>query len=74
MKLKISNAKNIDDNVFILWGNNTDAYNWYLTAKEDILTSKILFENDRYAHAIFFMQQCIECLIKGIFVETGIIV
>lgn len=74
MKLNISNEKNIGDNIFILWGNNTDAYNWYLTAKEDILTSKILFENGRYAHAIFFMQQCIECLIKGIFVETGIIV
>lgn len=74
MKLNISNEKNIGDNIFILWGNNTDAYNWYLTAKEDILTSKILFENGRYAHAIFFMQQCIECLIKGILVETGIIV
>lgn len=74
MKLNISNEKNIGDNIFILWGNNTDAYNWYLTAKEDILTSKILLENGRYAHAIFFMQQCIECLIKGIFVETGIIV
>lgn len=41
MKLNISNEKNIGDNIFILWGNNTDAYNWYLTAKEDILTSKI---------------------------------
>lgn len=74
MKLNISNEKNIGDNVFILWGNNTDAYNWYLTAKENILTAKILFEKSRYAHAIFFMQQCIECLIKGIFLETGIIV
>lgn len=74
MKLNISNEKNIGDNIFILWGNNTDSYNWYLTAKENILTAKILFENSRYAHVIFFMQQCIECLIKGIFLETGIIV
>lgn len=74
MKLNISNEKNIGDNVSILWGNNTDAYNWYFTAKENIITAKILFENSRYAHAIFFMQQCIECLIKGIFLETGIIV
>lgn len=74
MNINISNKIKIDDNVFVLFGNNTNAYNWYLTAKENILTAKILFEKSRHAHAIFFMQQCIECLIKGIFLETGIII
>lgn len=69
------NLKNNSDygNYSIVFGNNKDAYNWYITADENIKTAEILFNNKRYAHSIFFMQQCVECLIKGIFLETQIV-
>lgn len=46
---------------------------WYKTAKKNLRSAKILFENKQYPHSIFFIQQCVECLVKGTFLESGII-
>lgn len=46
---------------------------WFLVAKENFLTARILLENARYNHCVFFLQQCIECIIKGILLENKII-
>lgn len=73
MKFDFSNEIKVEDNIFMAWGNNADAYVWYNTAQENLYTAKILQENHRYAHAVFFLQQCVECLVKGIFLETGLV-
>ena len=74
MAMKFDLKNNIDyQDYSIVLGNNQDAYNWYITADENIKTAEILLNNKRYPHSIFFMQQCVECLIKGIFLEAEII-
>lgn len=54
MKFDFSNEIKVEDNIFMAWGNNADAYVWYNTAQENLYTAKILQENHRYAHAVFF--------------------
>lgn len=74
MPMKFDLKNNIDfEDYSIVFSNNKEAYNWYITANENIKTAEILLNNKRYAHSIFFMQQCVECLIKGIFLEAEII-
>ena len=72
MKFDLKNNIDYQDYSIVL-GNNQEAYNWYITADENIKTAEILLNNKRYPHSIFFMQQCVECLIKGIFLEAEII-
>lgn len=45
---------------------------WYDVANENVKSAVILLRNDRISHATFFLQQAIECLIKGLFLENGI--
>lgn len=47
---------------------------WFYVAKENLLSAKTLFDAQQFAHCIFFIQQCIECIIKGILLENKIIV
>lgn len=46
---------------------------WYKTAKNNLRSAKILFDGKQYPHSIFFIQQCVECLVKGTFLESGIV-
>ncbi len=46
---------------------------WFETAHENLITAKILLNTNRYPHCIFFLQQSIECIIKGILLENKII-
>ena len=72
MKLNLSEGKKINDCIYVIYGNYKEAYFWYTTAKENIESAKILFENCHYSHSIFFLQQSVECLVKGVFLETGV--
>ncbi|MBD5201171.1 MAG: HEPN domain-containing protein [Bacteroidales bacterium] len=45
---------------------------WYEVANENIKTANILLENNRICHATFFIQQALECIIKGLFLENGV--
>ena len=63
------NIKTFDVNEFLGIADNerTDlSILWYQTAIENLITANVLLENKRISHCIFFMQQCIECIIKGI--------
>lgn len=45
---------------------------WYLTARNNLQSAKILYYNKRYNHTVFFLQQCIECIVKGILTENDL--
>ena len=60
-------------NVYVLITNRTNAVStWYDVAKENIISAQILLQNERYSHSVFFIQQSIECCIKGVFLENSI--
>lgn len=46
---------------------------WYNLAEENLVTSRILLDNHRYAHAAFFMQQCVECFTKGVLIHSNVV-
>ena len=46
---------------------------WFDIAYENIISAEILLNSKRFPHTVFFIQQTIECLIKGIFSENGIV-
>lgn len=76
-KFKIKDTKlpplEATDIISTLHTDRTDAViAWYNTAKENIDTAEILLNHARYPHTVFFIQQSIECIIKGIFSENGI--
>lgn len=58
----------------IIGGCNKEAVKWFYAAKENFKSAQILFDNQQFAHCIFFLQQCIECLTKGILVECDVVV
>lgn len=72
----ISQLSIIEENEYygIVGGCNKDAIIWYNIAKNNLNSAKILFDNKQYPHSIFFLQQCVECLIKGIFVECDVVI
>lgn len=58
----------------IVYGFNfEEAVIWYNIADENLTTSKVLIDNHRFAHAAFFMQQSVECFIKGILIHSEIL-
>lgn len=60
-------------NVYVHITNRTNAVSaWYDAAKENITSAQILLQNERYSHSVFFIQQSIECCIKGVFLENSI--
>lgn len=50
-----------------------ESCSWYEVANENLITAKILLDNKRIPHTIFFLQQSIECIIKAILLENKII-
>lgn len=63
-----------DEHYGVVYGFNfKEAVIWYKIADENLVTSKVLLNNDRFAHAAFFMQQSIECFIKGILIHSEVI-
>ena len=75
IKLKENfNLVDLSPEIKTIIGEKTDiVINWYILAKENLLSASIMIDNVRIPHAIFFIQQSIECLVKGIFLESGII-
>ena len=58
----------------IVYGFNfEEAVIWYNIADENLTTSKVLIANQRFAHAAFFIQQSVECFIKGILIHSEIL-
>ena len=51
-----------------------ESLTWFFVAKDNLSTAKLLFENKKYHHCVFFLQQSIECIIKGILIENKIVV
>ena len=68
--------KTIDVNdIFCVADNERTDYtiSWYLIAQENLTTAKVLLNNKRIYHCVFFLQQSIECIIKGILLENKFI-
>lgn len=64
----------IEKQLGIVYGfNYKEAVIWYNIANENLTTSKVLIDNQRFAHAAFFMQQSVECFIKGILIHSEIL-
>lgn len=70
------NIKTFDVNEHIGIADNArteQSISWYRTAMENLITADILLKNKRISHCVFFMQQCIECIIKGILLENKLV-
>lgn len=68
------NEINISNEIVLIKGSrtpNVDA--WFKIAEDNLSSARVLFDNNRVNHAIFFIQQCVECIVKGIFLEAGVI-
>lgn len=66
------NEVDVTPDVAAIVGNRTDAVlAWYRVAKDNLSTADLLLDNKHIPHAIFFIQQCVECLVKGTFLECG---
>ena len=46
---------------------------WFKVAEDNLSTAKLLYTEEKYHHCVFFLQQCIECIVKGILLESKII-
>ena len=46
---------------------------WYEVARDNLATAKLLLDNSRCHHCVFFLQQSIECIVKGILLENKIV-
>ena len=65
---------NITENIFLIQGRRTTTVEaWYKIASENLKSANVLLENRCFSHAIFFIQQCVECVVKGVFLEAGIL-
>lgn len=71
----VSRLNIIEENEYygIIGGCNKEAIMWYDIAKNNLKSAEILFDKEQYPHSIFFLQQCVECLIKGVFMECDIV-
>lgn len=66
------NEVDVTPDVAAIVGNRTEAVlAWYRVAKDNLSTADLLLKNKHVPHAIFFIQQCVECLVKGTFLECG---
>lgn len=66
------NQVDVSPYVSVVVGNRTPSVQaWYHVAKDNLRTATLLLENDVIPHAIFFFQQCVECFVKGTFLECG---
>lgn len=73
IKKDILPSSKIADGLHALNSIRTDyILSWYKVANENVRSAFLLLHNDRISHAVFFLQQTIECLIKGLFLENGV--
>ena len=67
-KIEVQNLNELFD---ITCSNRTEYSTcWLNVSINNYNTAFVLFKNNIYCHAIFFMQQSIECLIKAILIEN----
>ena len=70
-KIEVQNLNELFD---ITCSNRTEYSScWLNVSINNYNTAFVLFKNNIYCHAIFFMQQSIECLIKAILIENNLI-
>lgn len=50
-----------------------DSICWFKTAILNYETAKVLLSSNIICHSLFFMQQCVECIIKGILIENHLV-
>lgn len=70
------NIKTFDVNEYLGIADNErteQSILWYRTAMENLITADVLLKNERISHCVFFLQQCIECIIKGILLENKLV-
>lgn len=68
------NESNISSDIVLIKGLRTPHVEaWYKIADDNLSSARILLENNRVNHAVFFIQQCVECIVKGFFLEARII-
>ena len=75
-KINTESIRSIDINeIFSMTYPNRDENSicWFETAVLNCKTASTLLHNKIYCHALFFMQQCIECIVKGILIENQIV-
>ena len=48
-----------------------EAYRWFVTAKSDLETARLLFRHERYPHACFHAQQAAEKAVKAVWYALG---
>lgn len=49
--------------------NTTTINNWIKIAEYDLATAKAMYETRRYIYVVFMCEQCIEKLLKALFVK-----
>ena len=68
------NEINISNEIVLIKGNRMPAVDaWYKIAEDNLFSAMCLLENKHVNHAVFFIQQCVECIVKGVFLESGIL-
>lgn len=68
------NQVDINDNIAAIIGDRTPAVlAWYKVAQENLSSAEILLEHGKIPLAIFHIQQCVECFVKGTFLEAGLL-
>lgn len=68
------NQVDINEDIAAIFGERTPTVlAWYKIAKTNLHSAKIMLENGNIPHTIFFIQQCIECFVKGSFLEAEVL-
>lgn len=64
----------VNDDLGVTANERTEiSLSWFNVAKDNLDTAKILFEYKKYHHCVYFLQQSIECIVKGVLIENHII-
>lgn len=71
--IKNLNVREENDLYGVIGGCNKEAIVWYKTAKENVKSAKTLFREDQISQCIYFLQQCVETLTKGVLLECRVI-
>ena len=68
------NQVDVNEDIAAIFGERTPTVlAWYKVANNNLQSAKLLLENGNIPHTIFFIQQCIECFIKGAFLEADVL-
>lgn len=61
-----------DKYAFVSGSNYIEGNKWYAAANEFVISAKVLLENQRISHCVYFLQQAVECTIKATFIDSGV--